>query len=246
MFSRIVLALALLASSPTAFQANFPKLGGAKASKKIEVPEEEKPLTERLGGVGVTAPFNEGFDPFGFASRADAAQMIKFREAELKHGRVAMLAVPGFLLSEQFHPILNFVDKVENKNIPKWEVGVFASQDTWEQPEFRGILAVSLAAIFVFESKSFEGWSKPDVNTPEGKNNFFQMKEDYVPGSWAAKGPWTLANIGAEKFLAKQNAELNNGRLAMISILLIVLQELVFKEPVDFMDEELFLKGLSM
>ena len=80
MFSRIVLALALLASSTTAFQANFPKLGGAKASKKIEVPEEEKPLTERLGGVGVTAPFNEGFDPFGFASRADAAQMIKFRE----------------------------------------------------------------------------------------------------------------------------------------------------------------------
>ena len=80
MFSRIVLALALLASSATAFQANFPKLGGAKAAKKIEVPEEEKPLTERLGGVGVTAPFDEGFDPFGFASRADAAQMIKFRE----------------------------------------------------------------------------------------------------------------------------------------------------------------------
>merc|ERR1712146_713630 len=167
-------------------------------------------------------------------SRADAATMIKFREAELKHGRVAMLAVPGFLLSEQFHPILNFVDTVENK------------KDTWEQPEFRGILAVSLAAIFVFESKSFEGWSKPNVNTPEGKNNFFQMKEDYIPGSWAAKGPWTLANIGPEKFLAKQNAELNNGRLAMISILLIVLQELVFKEPVDYMDEEIFAKGLSM
>merc|ERR1712146_87923 len=118
-------------------------------------------------------------------------------------------------------------------------------QDTWEQPEFRGILALSLAAIFVFESL-LRGLVKTQREPPEGKNNFFQMKEDYVPGSWAAKGPWTLANIGPEKFLAKQNAELNNGRLAMISILLIVLQELVFKEPVDYMDEELFLKGLGM
>ena len=42
--------------------------------------------------------FPEGFDPLGFASRADAQELIKFREAELKHGRVAMLAVPGFLL----------------------------------------------------------------------------------------------------------------------------------------------------
>ena len=59
-----------------------------------------------------TQPFPEGFDPLGFASRADKQQMYKFREAELKHGRVAMLAVPGFLLSEDFHPFFPTLPKV--------------------------------------------------------------------------------------------------------------------------------------
>ena len=120
-----------------------------KSSPKSTVPDEDKPLTERLGGVGVTKvcasarivrsgcrlvrgsaprpnfqtalirpyplpaqPFPEGFDPLGFASRADKQQMYKFREAELKHGRVAMLAVPGFLLSEDFHPFFPTLPKV--------------------------------------------------------------------------------------------------------------------------------------
>merc|ERR1711907_703352 len=107
--------------------ASFPKLG-KKAGRAVKptIPDEDKPLTERLGGVGVSKPFPEGFDPLGFASRADAQQMVKFREAELKHGRVAMLAVPGFLLSEDFHPFF--------PSLPKWEFSLFAFQDTMEKP----------------------------------------------------------------------------------------------------------------
>merc|ERR1712224_1005362 len=33
------------------------------------------------------------------------ARMMYYREAELKHGRVAMLASLGFLVAEQFHPL---------------------------------------------------------------------------------------------------------------------------------------------
>lgn len=53
--------------------------------------------------VGVSAPL--GFwDPLGFAAKADEATMMKYREAELKHGRVAMIAVLGYLSSENWHP----------------------------------------------------------------------------------------------------------------------------------------------
>ena len=39
-----------------------------------------------------------GFDPAGFTNGVDAAQIENFRVAELKHGRVCMLAATGFLI----------------------------------------------------------------------------------------------------------------------------------------------------
>ena len=40
------------------------------------------------------------FDPLGFAEKADEATMKRYREAEVTHGRVAMLAVIGFFVGE--------------------------------------------------------------------------------------------------------------------------------------------------
>merc|ERR1711988_1063486 len=154
------------------------------------VREEDRPLNERL--VGACEPFPEGFDPFNFASRADKAEMTKFREAELKHGRVAMLAVPGFLLSEDFHPVL----------------------------------IASLLAIGAFESLSIKkGWKSlgSSGNGVVGSSNsaFGKMDENYEAGATFERGPWTKDNLSAEEYASKQLAELNNGRLAMISIFLI-------------------------
>merc|ERR1719174_3163498 len=55
---------------------------------------------------GITAPTGF-FDPLGFCSKDDITEgKIKFyREVELKHGRVSMLAALGFLVGEQFHPL---------------------------------------------------------------------------------------------------------------------------------------------
>jgi len=53
--------------------------------------------------AGVSAPLGF-FDPLGF-SKKDEATLYKYREAELKHGRVAMLAVLGWLTQERFHPL---------------------------------------------------------------------------------------------------------------------------------------------
>jgi hypothetical protein len=50
---------------------------------------------------GVIAP--TGFwDPLGLAKDIDATTFTKYRTAELKHGRVAMLAVIGYLAAESF------------------------------------------------------------------------------------------------------------------------------------------------
>ena len=52
---------------------------------------------------GVTAPFGF-FDPMGLTPETNEELQL-YREAELAHGRVAMVAALGFLVGENFHPI---------------------------------------------------------------------------------------------------------------------------------------------
>lgn len=49
---------------------------------------------------GALPPFGI-FDPAGLAARADEPTLKRYREAELTHGRVAMLATVGFLAGEK-------------------------------------------------------------------------------------------------------------------------------------------------
>merc|ERR1712159_686968 len=51
---------------------------------------------------GISAPFNKGFfDPLGLHKGASIPDVRRWREAELTHGRVAMLAALGFVVGEQ-------------------------------------------------------------------------------------------------------------------------------------------------
>jgi len=57
--------------------------------------------------VGITAPMGY-FDPMGFSVGKDDATMNLYREAELKHGRVAMAACLGWYLDAAgVHPAFN-------------------------------------------------------------------------------------------------------------------------------------------
>ena len=49
------------------------------------------------GLVGDTAPFGY-FDPLGFSKGKTLEQMTSYREAELKHGRMAMAATLGWIV----------------------------------------------------------------------------------------------------------------------------------------------------
>jgi len=88
------MALALLSSS-SAFVGPAAMLNAAarcQPSMKIE------------GMAGECAPLGY-FDPFGFSKDASPETMKKYREAELKHGRVAMLAAWGMITADSFHPL---------------------------------------------------------------------------------------------------------------------------------------------
>jgi len=64
-----------------------------------------QPVVAKVNGlVGDCKPLGY-FDPFGFSKDASPETMKKFREAEIKHGRVAMLACAGMITADKFHPL---------------------------------------------------------------------------------------------------------------------------------------------
>ncbi|KAL7559623.1 hypothetical protein ACA910_008384 [Epithemia clementina (nom. ined.)] len=207
-------SLALFASCVSAFQ-----LGKAPSSAKTSmdaalngwVPDAKK---FAYGLPGSLDPVPD-FDPLNFAETADLNLMKQYREAELQHGRVAMLAVIGFLVTEEpieFHPLFEAGNKDIGPAIRHLdEVRAVA-------PIFFEILAVVIGALEF--NRALIGWTKP---TGENKP---ALNEDYFPGD-VGFDPLGLRPSDPTEFLELHTKELQNGRLAMLGAAGIVAQELV-------------------
>lgn len=157
---------------------------------------------------GVTAPFGY-FDPLGFMEDCAQEEILRYRESELVHGRVAMMATLGCLVQEKFHPMFP-VDGPAARQLDivlQSDAGVKGS-------------AVLLLAIFWSEIRRARvGWEMPDVK-------LWWLKEGYEPGNLSFD-PLGLKPKNAAELLEMQNKELNNGRLAMIAIAGLIAQEVI-------------------
>merc|ERR1719223_913353 len=76
-----------------------------RSSTQLSAEKDEGNMSKALPFVAApkildgSMPGDVGFDPFGFAG-GDKASLENMREAEIKHGRLAMLAVVGWPLAE--------------------------------------------------------------------------------------------------------------------------------------------------
>ena len=149
-----------------------------------------------------------GFDPLGFAKTE--ADLMNYREAEIKHGRLAMLAAAGWPISEVFDkkiaaalhmtPLLDANDRVPsvlNGGLGK------VSPAYW-------ILCLGAAA-----AVDFYGINKSKSNDPA-----------YFPGNlgFDPLGAYPKNEDGKEWM---QLAEIKNGRLAMIAVFGFAIQEAI-------------------
>lgn len=128
------------------------------------VPDSSKPC---YGLPGVSEPLGF-FDPAGFTMDKDLGEIKRLREAEVLHGRVAMMATVGYLIGEST-PTLAYGSTIPhtiaNNQIPEIPGYIML-------PFF---LAINLAEAW----RSVIGWVEPNQKGP-----LFQLREKYYPGDY--------------------------------------------------------------
>merc|ERR1711990_981188 len=120
---------------------------------------------------GVTGPLGF-FDPLGFCSADDITEgKIKFyREVELKHGRVGMLASLGFLVGENFHPLFG-----GDIDVPAYLAFQQTPLQTFWPAVVFAIAIPEIFSVFTFET--------PALFAEKGKGGMtWSIKSDHVAG----------------------------------------------------------------
>ncbi|KAL7537613.1 hypothetical protein ACHAWF_005847 [Thalassiosira exigua] len=161
---------------------------------------------------GIVAP--TGFwDPLDFASKAGERTLKRYREAEVTHGRVSMLATVGFLAGEA----------VESKTyLFNGEVtGPAISHLPQVNPFFWLLLGAGIAKAEIARAEI--GWVEPS------QARFDQpglLRDRYYPGD-IGFDPLGLKPTSPDELNVMLTKELQHGRLAMIGAAGMLAQEAV-------------------
>lgn len=210
-----VLALALAGSAAAFAPSKVAKTSTALNSLNGWTPDANK---FAYGLPGAIPPFEDGFDPLNFAGEADLETMKYYREAETQHGRAAMLAVVGLLVTEEpieLHPLFEAYNKDIGPAIRHLDEVRAVS------PFFFEILAVVIGSLEL--NRAVKGWAAPTSETIAGSGT---LRADYFPGD-IGFDPLNLKPDDPAAFAEISTKELQNGRLAMLGIAGMVAQELV-------------------
>ncbi len=170
-----------------------------------------KQYAETLPGIAGPLGFFDPLDCTG-AEGITEGKVRFYREVELKHGRVAMLAALGYPVAEQFHPL--FGGSIDAPSFSAFQASPL--QNLWPLVVF---------TISVFEVFSVFTFEKPFVRDEEGKlGDLWSIPASHTAGDFGFD-PLGLKPTNPAELKEMQTKELNNGRLAMIAIAGMVAQE---------------------
>jgi hypothetical protein len=162
-----------------------------------------------FGLPGALAPTGY-FDPLGFCQNGISLNDVKrYREAEVQHGRVAMLAAVGYLAGEAF-PSPFGITGPANDQLQQVPLPAFV------------LLTVGIAAAEL--KRATIGWVEPSYKP--GSRTLWTLRDSYYPGDLGFD-PLGFKPTDPKAFADMQTRELQNGRLAMLGVFGMCAQELV-------------------
>merc|ERR1712039_920530 len=177
------------------------------------------PLRAFENELGVQAPV--GFwDPLGLSKDGDAAVFRRRRITEIKHGRISMLATMGYITPQllgKFPGYLSFSNDVKFADIP---VGLGAFSKVPAAGWFQ------MVCYCLYCEGSTQNWIDKDGNFDFDSSNMKKgaVADKRAPGDYGWKPP-LLATDDAETKKRRLAAELANGRLAMMAIIGMFMQD---------------------
>eukprot|EP00522_Entomoneis_paludosa_P006155 CAMPEP_0172444864 /NCGR_PEP_ID=MMETSP1065-20121228/4859_1 /TAXON_ID=265537 /ORGANISM="Amphiprora paludosa, Strain CCMP125" /LENGTH=197 /DNA_ID=CAMNT_0013195577 /DNA_START=21 /DNA_END=614 /DNA_ORIENTATION=+ len=152
--------------------------------------------------LGAQPPLNF-YDPLGLVADGDEAKFNRLRYVELKHGRIAMIAVAGYLSAEAGYRFDGdiAIGGPAFADIPNGFAALSAipSAGFWQIIAFIGFLEVAVM-------KDIVGGEFPG-----------DLRNDYIDFGWDT--------FSEEEKLQKRAIELNNGRAAQMGILGLMVHE---------------------
>eukprot|EP01038_Epipyxis_sp_PR26KG_P004919 gene4919-6882_t len=233
-------AFVALLSTASAFLAP----NRASNGNAIKMVSEERsvalPFDKRPAALDGTLPGDAGFDPAGFTNSLPSQWLIGgekkslkwYREAEIVHGRVAQLAILGYLIPSFYHfpgnPEVGVPADAFAELNPLAALGVVPAAGLWQISLV--IFGIELARI----KRIVQGDKEPgDLGLGQTGFNPFGFK------------------YSEEEYFEKQVQEIKHGRLAMFGILGMLLQNRASGEGVvqqlgdlfTFPDERAILNG---
>ena len=185
----------------TAVRTFLTRSRSAARTLQVETAPAAPPLpliqTIQVGGKQLAGDM--GFDPLDLADTPESRAW--YREAEVKHARLAMLAAFGWPVSE----VTNFGKLLTND-------GRAPSLLNGGLGEINGIYWGAVIALAVY-------WESKGLDKQYGK------KDNYLPGMLG------FDPLGKDS-PAMREAEITNGRVAMIAITVFALEEALTKAPI--------------
>ena len=172
--------------------------------------------------VGAQRPL--GFwDPLSLVQNADQDRFDKLRFTEIKHGRISMLAVVGYLIGASDIRWGGYADVA--KTIKFSEVhGGFQSFQELPSGYFFWLVAF-LGGVDFHMARDYSGTEEfPSAWTPEFPGDI-RNEARHLPGN-AQSGVLQLwENLTPAQKISKRAIEINNGRAAMMGILGLMVHE---------------------
>merc|ERR1712125_20639 len=165
---------------------------GAKAPAAKKAPAFAYGLPGNFNALGGS---ELNFDPAGFLEGKSELEVNRYREAELTHGRVGMLASLGFLVQEKFHPLFSGDGGPAIDQIPKLPIWLW------------GVMLAGIGS--AEQTRIAKGWQKLD---PQSNKASSALREGYYPGD-IGFDPFNIRPKAPAALRLMQEKELSHGRL---------------------------------